>query len=136
MRRMTKSSEEMAVVNPLQRTRLVQPRGMEKGSVHPLSIRLQCALCSWGTNSVDASLPDENPPMHATPIRFAVAFLVAISLLSATASPADELPGLKGRKRVIFLGDSITYSGQYIDVVGAYLAVKYPEPKCEMINLG
>src|SRR5438477_12338254 len=80
MRRMTKSSEEMAVVNPLQRTQFVQPRGMGKGSAHPHSIWLQCALCSWGTNSVDASLPDENPPMHATPIRFAVAAVAAVSL--------------------------------------------------------
>jgi len=74
--------------------------------------------------------------MRSTPIRFAVAVLVAMSLLGATESSADELPGLKGHKRVIFLGDSITYSGQYIDVVGAYLAVKYPEQKCELINLG
>lgn len=59
-----------------------------------------------------------------------------MSLFLATLSQADELPGLKGHKRVIFLGDSITYSGQYIDVVGAYLAVKYPEQQCELINLG
>lgn len=59
-----------------------------------------------------------------------------MSLLLATLSQADELPGLKGHNRVIFLGDSITYSGQYIDVVGAFLAVKYPEQKCELINLG
>ena len=71
--------------------------------------------------------------MRSASIRFAVA---AMSLFLATLSQADELPGLKGHKRVIFLGDSITYSGRYIDVVGAYLAVKYPEQQCELINLG
>src|SRR5260221_7236740 len=71
--------------------------------------------------------------MHSPRWRFAV-LLLALAL--PALAHADELPGLKGHKRVIFLGDSITYSGQYIDVVGAYLAVKYPEQKCELINLG
>ena len=71
--------------------------------------------------------------MNSPPLRFAAALSL---LLFAALSHADELPGLKGHKRVVFLGDSITYSGQYIDVLGAYLAVKYPEQKCELINLG
>jgi lysophospholipase L1-like esterase len=74
--------------------------------------------------------------MHPASIRFASAAVAAMSLFLATASHADELPGLKGHKRVIFLGDSITYSGQYIDVLAAYLAVKHPDQKCELINLG
>ncbi|MCE9527797.1 MAG: hypothetical protein K8R36_17275 [Planctomycetales bacterium] len=71
--------------------------------------------------------------MNTTQLRYAAALSL---LLFATLSHADELPGLKGHKRVVFLGDSITYSGQYIDVLGAYLAVKYPQQKCELINLG
>ncbi|MFN0018204.1 MAG: SGNH/GDSL hydrolase family protein [Pirellulaceae bacterium] len=71
--------------------------------------------------------------MNSSSLRYAAALSL---LLIATLSHADELPGLKGHKRVVFLGDSITYSGQYIDVLGAYLAVKYPQQKCELINLG
>src|SRR6187551_3184502 len=71
--------------------------------------------------------------MNSSSLRYPAALSL---LLIATLSHADELPGLKGHKRVVFLGDSITYSGQYIDVLGAYLAVKYPQQKCELINLG
>lgn len=71
--------------------------------------------------------------MNSSPLRFAAALSL---LLFATLCHADELPGLQGHKRIIFLGDSITFSGQYIDVVAAYLAVKYPQQKCELINLG
>ena len=75
--------------------------------------------------------------MPSASFRFAIAAAVAVlSLFLVNSSPADELPGLKGHTRVIFLGDSITYSGQYIDVVAAYLAVKYPQQKCELIDLG
>lgn len=71
--------------------------------------------------------------MNSSPLRFAAALSL---LLFANLCHADELPGLQGHKRIIFLGDSITFSGQYIDVVAAYLAVKYPQQKCELINLG
>ncbi len=74
--------------------------------------------------------------MHSAQFSKVLPIVAALSMLLATALYADELPGLKGHNRVIFLGDSITYSGQYIDAVGAYLAVKYPDQKCELINLG
>lgn len=66
-------------------------------------------------------------------LRFAAALTL---LFFVTHARAEDLPGLKGHNRVVFLGDSITYSGQYIDLVSAYLAVKYPQQKCELINLG
>lgn len=55
--------------------------------------------------------------------------------LSAVAS-ADGLPGLKGVRRVVFLGDSITYSGQYIETIDAYLALEFPGQKVELLDLG
>lgn len=42
----------------------------------------------------------------------------------------------KQTKRVVFLGNSITYSGQFVTYIDAYLALKYPENKLEIINLG
>jgi len=38
--------------------------------------------------------------------------------------------------RIVFLGNSITYSGQYITDVEAYLIAKYPNRKFEIINVG
>lgn len=58
-------------------------------------------------------------------------------LLAAVLSPNQpELPILKGVKRAIFLGDSITYSGQYIDYLEAFLTIRYPDTRYELINLG
>jgi hypothetical protein len=48
---------------------------------------------------------------------------------------ADERP-LAGVRRVVFLGDSITYAGQYIEFLEAYLRVKDPTLRCEFLDLG
>src|SRR6267142_4097771 len=39
-------------------------------------------------------------------------------------------------KRVIFLGDSITYSGEYVRLVEAYFVTRYPCRDIEFINVG
>lgn len=39
-------------------------------------------------------------------------------------------------KRIVFLGDSITYSGQYIAYLDAYLTSRYPERTFEFIDVG
>ena len=39
-------------------------------------------------------------------------------------------------KRIVFLGNSITYSGQYISYIEAYLTIRYPEKQLEFINVG
>src|SRR5262245_13658459 len=49
---------------------------------------------------------------------------------------AAEIPFLLGARRVVFLGDSITYSGQYIDYLEAYAVTRSPERHLEFINLG
>ena len=43
---------------------------------------------------------------------------------------------LQGIRRVVFLGDSITYAGQYIDYIEAYLRIKNPQLRCEFLDLG
>src|ERR687894_275261 len=48
---------------------------------------------------------------------------------------AEERP-LAGVRRVVFLGDSITYSGQFIEFLEAYLRVKDPTLRCEFLDLG
>ncbi len=63
---------------------------------------------------------------------------VVITLLSmlATAAQAADAPPLSGVRRVVFLGDSITYSGQYIEVVEAYLRLRDPAFDAELLDLG
>ena len=39
-------------------------------------------------------------------------------------------------KRIVFLGNSITYRGLYVSYVETYLTLKYPEKQFEYINLG
>ncbi|WP_373496937.1 SGNH/GDSL hydrolase family protein [Aquiflexum sp.] len=41
-----------------------------------------------------------------------------------------------GVKKIVFLGNSITYGGQYVSYIEAYLTVKYPEDQIEIINVG
>jgi lysophospholipase L1-like esterase len=60
---------------------------------------------------------------------------------SAIADPtADRIdqPGspLAGVRRVVFLGDSITHSGQYIEFIEAYLQLKDPTLRTEFLDLG
>jgi lysophospholipase L1-like esterase len=39
-------------------------------------------------------------------------------------------------KRILFLGNSITYNGKYVSFIDAYLTLKYPNRNFEIINLG
>ena len=47
-----------------------------------------------------------------------------------------ELKPLQHVKRILFLGDSITYAGEYIDLIDAYLFLHYPHHNYELINAG
>jgi lysophospholipase L1-like esterase len=49
---------------------------------------------------------------------------------------AVESQPLAGVHRVVFLGDSITYSGQYVEFIEAYLRVRDPDLRCEFLDLG
>ncbi|PYJ01033.1 MAG: G-D-S-L family lipolytic protein, partial [Verrucomicrobia bacterium] len=43
---------------------------------------------------------------------------------------------LPGAKHVLFLGDSITYSGQYVESIEAYFTTRFPGRQIEFLNLG
>lgn len=66
------------------------------------------------------------------PSRLVLLLLFVLSLLPLHA--ADDF--LPGAKRVVFLGDSITYGGQYVDDFELYLFCRYPDRKFEVINVG
>jgi lysophospholipase L1-like esterase len=46
------------------------------------------------------------------------------------------LKPLQGVRRVLFLGDSITYSGGYVETIEAWLFAHCPEQRYELINIG
>ncbi len=64
-------------------------------------------------------------------------FLLALvfTVLAATTrgTAADFLPGVQ---RIVFLGDSITYAGQYVDIFEAFLFTQLPNRDIEVIDCG
>ena len=64
-----------------------------------------------------------------------ISFLLATATLctSLHAAQPDFLPGVR---RVVFLGDSITYSGHYIEYLEAYALSRFPERHIQFLNLG
>lgn len=65
--------------------------------------------------------------------------LTLLSLLAgsgiAAAAEAEGQP-LQGIRRAVFIGDSITYAGHYINYIDAYLRIKNPQLRCEFLDLG
>ena len=61
-----------------------------------------------------------------------VAFLCFVTGLGGAAEPGF-MPGVR---RVVFLGDSITYSGHYIEYLEAYALSRFPERQIEFLDLG
>src|SRR5688572_17324783 len=57
-----------------------------------------------------------------------------VLLLLLVSARAIDLP--KDGNPVLFLGDSITNAGQYVDDFEVFLAVKFPERKVTVINCG
>jgi lysophospholipase L1-like esterase len=67
----------------------------------------------------------------------AMRFLLPLLSLILCALPlraADEF--LPGVKRIVFLGDSITHAGGYVEDFELYLVTRYPARKFEVIDLG
>lgn len=63
--------------------------------------------------------------------------LLLLALLILSSRPlhaADEF--LPGAKRILFLGDSITYAGQYVDQFTAFVFTQQPQRDLEIINCG
>jgi lysophospholipase L1-like esterase len=61
-------------------------------------------------------------------------FALALLLSSVHLASAEQL--LPGVRRIVFLGDSITHAGNYVDQFEAYLAVAAPERDFEVIDVG
>ena len=62
--------------------------------------------------------------------------LTALFLAAASATFAADKSLLDGVKRIVFLGDSITYSGGYVDILEAAFRVEHPDRAVEFINIG
>src|SRR5262245_52883406 len=69
-------------------------------------------------------------------VRSFAAFFASLSLAVQSAEPDNWLPGLQKAHRVVFLGDSITYAGQYIEYIDAYWVTRFPDRRAEFLNLG
>lgn len=80
--------------------------------------------------------------MHLTTTRSFTFFLTWIGVLSASMALAQDsatenraavLPDVK---RMVFLGDSITHAGGYIDALETAILVQFPQRQIEILNLG
>lgn len=70
-------------------------------------------------------------PRHRSSLgAFACFFLTLLATCAAGAAP------LEGVRRVVFLGDSITYAGGYIEFAEAYLRCREAEFRVDMLDLG
>jgi lysophospholipase L1-like esterase len=68
--------------------------------------------------------------MHKILILFLISLGLHVSVDAQTYSiPADA-------KRIVFLGNSITYNGKFVSYLDAYLALRYPGKALEIINVG
>ena len=60
----------------------------------------------------------------------------AVWCLAGSLHADDDVRPLTGVRRIVFLGDSITYSGQYVEYIEAYLRTSQPTLHYEFLNLG
>jgi lysophospholipase L1-like esterase len=67
--------------------------------------------------------------------RSLLCFSTLLLIASASTSEAADHP-FKGVKRVVFLGDSITYAGHYIEYIEAILRLRDPSFQTEFIDIG
>lgn len=63
-------------------------------------------------------------------ILYLVLILLSVQAYAQTYTISDSV------KRILFLGNSITYNGKYVSFIDAYLTLKYPHRNFEIINLG
>jgi len=65
---------------------------------------------------------------------FYILVILFVILFNPDAQTQFILPD--STRRILFLGNSITYSGQYVSYIEAYLTVRYPSRKLVFINAG
>lgn len=73
-----------------------------------------------------------NTPMMK---RVALVFLL-LTVFNVSAFSQSDYSIPEDVRRIVFLGNSITYSGQYISYIESYYKLKHPERKIEWINVG
>lgn len=61
-------------------------------------------------------------------------FIIGLLYTTTTGQPVYQIPD--STKRILFLGNSITYSGQYVTYIETYLKLKHPDITFEFINCG
>lgn len=66
--------------------------------------------------------------------RFLVGCILLFTSFLGISQNTITIP--KNTEKILFLGNSITYSGQYISFIETYLTLKYPDRKLEFINVG
>lgn len=62
--------------------------------------------------------------------------LVLLSCICLSPAPSFAQQIARGIQRIVFLGNSITWDGRYVNYLEAYLRVQYPGRKFEFINVG
>lgn len=65
-----------------------------------------------------------------------VAAILFVCGLTTFGADTNALAKFQNVHRIIFLGDSITYAGGYIDDIEAYYDTRFPERRFEFINMG
>lgn len=64
-------------------------------------------------------------------------FFIIIILLGIQNQPFAQPYAIPANvKKIVFIGNSITYAGRYVSSIDAYLRLQYPERHFEIINLG
>src|SRR5207237_312442 len=63
-------------------------------------------------------------------------FALGLLLLTVSGLAAEGRFALRDGQRVVFLGDSITNAGMYVQYLDAYLVTRFPDQKFDLINLG
>lgn len=71
---------------------------------------------------------------HAMSIPRPLLALLLALVFAAPLRAAEPFP--TNVKRIVFLGDSITHGGQYVDDFELYLFCRFPDRKYEVINVG
>ena len=65
---------------------------------------------------------------------FLIILIILIGFQIQCKSQTYSIPN--NVKRIVFLGNSITYMGQYVSYIDAFLTNRYPEKHFEFINVG
>lgn len=69
-------------------------------------------------------------------IQFTALLFCLLPLHLHAVEPTNAWARLGNVHRIVFLGDSITYSGQYVEYLEAYFVTRYPDQPLEFLNLG